>query len=46
MVNIHDHEFIILSTVMFVQYVASQQSKKHNIQQNTRYAFIGNKKLK
>jgi len=45
-VNIHDYEFIILSTVMSVQYVASQQSQEHNIQQNTRYAFIGNKKLK
>jgi len=31
---------------MSVQYVASQQSQEHTIQQNTRYAFIGNKKLK
>ena len=46
MVNIYDHEFIILSTVMSVQYVASQQSQELNIQWNTRYAFIGNKKPK
>jgi uncharacterized Fe-S cluster-containing protein len=31
---------------MSVQYVASQQSKEHNVQWITKYAFIGNKKLK